>query len=60
MYYKKVKNKILQYKSLWNQGLASVFGGIIRKVRKLSEQGLKRGLYAVRFLHCKGKSSGGI
>lgn len=51
MYYKKTKNKILQYKSLWNQGLASVFGGIIRKLRKLSEQGLKRGLHAVHFLH---------
>jgi len=38
VYYKKTKNKILQYKSLWNQALASVFGGIIRKVRKLSEQ----------------------
>jgi hypothetical protein len=33
-----MKNKILQYKSLWNQGLAGVFGGIIRKLKKLSEQ----------------------
>jgi hypothetical protein len=38
VYYKKTKTRILQYKSLYNQGLTSVLGGIIRKVRKLSEQ----------------------